>query len=123
MFLIKCPYCGERDQSEFSYGGEAHIARPTNSAELSDEDWAEYVFVRTNTKGVFAERWAHTAGCRKWFNAVRNTATDEFLAFYEVGEKPPDVSGEKLTTPSGEPSIGSGNDSTKVVRPSEVTKG
>ena len=30
MFLINCPYCGERDQSEFVSGGEAHIARPNN---------------------------------------------------------------------------------------------
>ena len=25
MFIINCPYCGERDQTEFSCGGEAHI--------------------------------------------------------------------------------------------------
>jgi len=122
MFLIKCPYCGERDQSEFSYGGEAHIARPTESANLNDDAWAQYVFVRSNTKGVFAERWVHTAGCRKWFNAIRNTATDQFLAFYKVGEKPPTVAEQQLATPSGEPVIGSGNDATKVARPSEVTK-
>ena len=35
MFLINCPYCGERDQSEFSAGGEAHIVRPKQPAELS----------------------------------------------------------------------------------------
>ena len=28
MFLINCPYCGERDQQEFKAGGEAHIERP-----------------------------------------------------------------------------------------------
>ena len=28
MILINCPYCGERDQSEFTNGGEAHVARP-----------------------------------------------------------------------------------------------
>ena len=35
MFLIKCPYCGERDQAEFSCGGEAHIARPKNPPDLT----------------------------------------------------------------------------------------
>ena len=30
MFLITCPYCGEREQSEFKAGGEAHIERPNN---------------------------------------------------------------------------------------------
>ncbi|MEM7774339.1 MAG: sarcosine oxidase subunit delta [Pseudomonadota bacterium] len=115
MFLIRCPFCGPRDQSEFSYGGEAHIARPTKPEALSDEDWADFVFMRSNPKGVFAERWHHTAGCGKWFNVLRNTATDEVLASYKVGEPPPAVAGFQLATPSGEPAIGSGNDGTKVV--------
>jgi len=42
MFIIKCPYCGNRDHSEFSYGGEAHIVRPKQPTELSDDQWAEY---------------------------------------------------------------------------------
>ncbi len=28
MLLIHCPYCGERPEIEFSYGGQAHLARP-----------------------------------------------------------------------------------------------
>ena len=43
MFLINCPFCGERDQSEFSSGGEAHIVRPKQPTELSDDEWAEYL--------------------------------------------------------------------------------
>ena len=35
MFLINCPYCGERDQSEFSAGGEAHIVRPKQPTAVS----------------------------------------------------------------------------------------
>ena len=91
MFLIRCPYCGERDISEFAYGGEAHIARPANSEAMSDAEWAGYVFLRTNPKGVFAERWNHQAGCRRWFNMLRNTATDDILAVYRVGEPRPEV--------------------------------
>ncbi len=117
MFIIECPYCGKRDQNEFSYGGEAHIARPTNSDIQDDETWADYVFLRSNTKGVFAERWMHAAGCRKWFNALRNTASDKILAIYKQGEQPPQIAGEDLATPAGEPVIGSGNDATKVLQP------
>lgn len=116
MLLISCPWCGERDQSEFSYGGEAHIARPGNSHDLSDEQWAEFVFMRNNPKGVFNERWMHAAGCRRWFNAVRDTSNDRFLAVYKPGEPRPNVAPQPLATPSGEPSIGSGNDATKVMR-------
>ena len=111
MFLINCPYCGERDKSEFSNGGEAHVKRPENPDSISDKEWAEYVFVRSNPKGIFYERWVHTHGCRKWFNAVRNTATDEILKIYKLDEKPPSLNEFKTTikTPSGEPELGSGN--------------
>jgi len=114
MFIIECPYCGPRDQSEFSYGGEAHIARPTNSEALSDEEWAQFVFIRDNPKGLFAERWNHAAGCRRWFNCLRDTATDKIYAIYKMGEPCPDIDAPGLATPSGEPVYGSGNDGTKV---------
>ena len=52
MFVINCPYCGERDQQEFKAGGEAHIERPKQPTELSDDEWAEYLFMRKNIKGV-----------------------------------------------------------------------
>lgn len=89
MFLIKCPWCGARDQTEFSYHGEAHIERPENPAELSEEAWGDYLFFRKNPKGIHHERWVHSHGCRKWFNAVRNTHTDQFYATYLPGEPAP----------------------------------
>ena len=39
-------------------------------------------------------------------------ATDKILKIYNIGEKPPDISGNNPHTPSGEPEIGSGNIST-----------
>ena len=89
MLRIPCPFCGPRDESEFAYGGEAHIARPENSWTLSDEDWADYVFVRTNPKGRHAERWRHAHGCGRWFNALRDTVTHEIVAAYRIGEPKP----------------------------------
>ena len=91
MLLIKCPYCGERDQSEFTNGGEAHVTRPKNPEQVTDREWAEYVFIRSNPKGIYYERWVHTHGCKKWFNAVRNTSTDEILLTYKIGETPPPI--------------------------------
>lgn len=116
MLLITCPWCGPRDETEFHYGGEAHIARPENPENLSDAEWADYVFMRTNAKGPFAERWMHAAGCRRWFNVVRDTATDRPLATYRIGESRPEVETERAATPSGEPSIGSGDYAARVVR-------
>ncbi len=89
MLHIPCPFCGPRDESEFSYGGEAHIARPDDSWALSDADWADYVFMRSNPKGRHAERWRHSHGCGRWFNVLRDTVTHEILAAYRIGEARP----------------------------------
>ena len=78
MQLIECPHCGPREEVEFHYGGEAGVAYPAEPAALSDEEWGRYVFVRANPKGLLAERWSHSAGCRRWFTAVRDTATYRF---------------------------------------------
>ena len=83
MLIINCPYCGPRDEIEFHYGGEAYISRPSSSHKLTDEDWAEYLFMRTNTKGWHSERWSHSAGCRRWFNVQRNTVTNEIRSVSE----------------------------------------
>ena len=66
MFVIRCPWCGERDQTEFSYGGEAHIARPTQSETMSDADWSAYVFLRTNPNPAREDARAAMSGnlCR-----------------------------------------------------------
>ena len=91
MLLIPCPWCGDRDETEFSYGGEAHITRPKEPEKLSDAEWADYVFMRPNSKGILLERWVHTHGCRRWFNAARDTVTYKIHAVYKMGEKPPRV--------------------------------
>jgi sarcosine oxidase, subunit delta len=89
MLLINCPYCGERPEIEFVHGGQAHIARAARPAELSDEEWASFLYVRDNVRGIHAERWRHTHGCARFFNALRDTTTDHFIATYCVGEPPP----------------------------------
>jgi heterotetrameric sarcosine oxidase delta subunit len=96
MFVINCPYCGPRDEHEFGYGHEAHIARPTleQQGTMTDAEWANYLFLRTNPKGVHFERWVHTKGCRRWFNVARHTVTHEILKVYKMGEPRPDVSAE-----------------------------
>ncbi len=93
MLLISCPWCGPRDEIEFSCGGEAHITRPTDSEKMSDEAWVDYLFNRTNPKGRHAERWVHTHGCRRWFNVIRDTATNEIHAVYEMGTRRPEEDG------------------------------
>jgi heterotetrameric sarcosine oxidase delta subunit len=76
MLLIICPYCGPRDQVEFSYGGDATVTRPDPTI-VSDEDWAAYMYLRDNPKGPHLEFWQHHAGCRAWIKVLRDTLTHE----------------------------------------------
>jgi sarcosine oxidase, subunit delta len=87
MLLITCPWCGPRDETEFHYGGEAHIVRPADPDSIDDTEWATYLFMRTNPKGPLRERWMHRHGCRRWFNIVRDTVTHEILSVYKMGEE------------------------------------
>ena len=95
MMRIECPWCGGRDETEFHYGGEAHIARPADPDALSDEAWADYLFMRANPKGIHAERWMHAQGCRRWFNALRHTVSHEIVAVYPMGAPRPGRSEER----------------------------
>lgn len=87
MQLIECPWCGPREEVEFHYGGQAHVAYPQDPSALDDREWAEYLFFRDNPKGLFRERWSHAAGCRRWFNAERDTVTYQFTRVYTPQEK------------------------------------
>ena len=90
MLLIRCPYCDEdRPELEFSNAGEAHLTRPDGSKEISDDELTDMLFMRTNPRGVYIERWRHTHGCGKFFNAVRQTYTDKFLKVYKSGVRRP----------------------------------
>src|ERR1700677_3749087 len=91
MLLISCPYCGARPELEFSHGGQAHLARARDPAAVGAQDWADFLYMRDNTRGVHAERWRHTHGCGRFFNALRDTTTDRILAIYETGKPRPDL--------------------------------
>ncbi len=50
MLLIPCPWCGPRNQVEFTYGGDATVQRPAADAR-STRGWFVYVYVRDNPAG------------------------------------------------------------------------
>ena len=91
MLLIPCPFCGDRPEIEFRQCGEAHIARSLTPASLSDSEWADYLYNRTNPKGLHIERWRHVHGCGRFFNAVRDTVSDFFLTTYKPDDPRPDL--------------------------------
>ena len=65
-FLLPCPNCGPRSVYEFRFGGE-----------LDEVQNPDSVYDRFNEEGVQSELWFHRSGCRKWFQAVRDTRTNE----------------------------------------------
>ncbi len=87
MLLIHCPVCAmDRPECEFRHAGEAHVARPADPNAATDEEWASYLYHRSNPKGVIAERWRHVHGCGRYFNALRNTVSDRILVTYRSGQ-------------------------------------
>ena len=86
MLLIPCPWCGPRPEIEFRHGGQAHVTRPADPQLVTDDEWADFLYFRTNAKGIHAERWRHMHGCGRFFNCVRDTGTDRIVTTYKPGE-------------------------------------
>ena len=78
-FLLTCPNCGERNVHEFRFGGEV-TNRPAPDA--TQEQWSSYFYNRVNTAGVSREWWYHRFGCRKWFQALRDTVSNQVQETY-----------------------------------------
>ena len=69
MLLIPCPYCGAAagDRVPLWRRG-AYRARRSIPSQLDDAAWADFLYMRTNPKGLHAERWRHMHGCGRFFN-------------------------------------------------------
>lgn len=78
MQQFLCPFCGLRDEREFHFAGEAGKTRPDTTAEISDTDWADYLYISANANGASREIWVHTT-CQEFFEMERNTATMDVL--------------------------------------------
>jgi sarcosine oxidase subunit delta len=87
MLLIPCPWCGEHAETDFSCGGEAGITRSKSTESLSDEAWADYLFMRTNPRGSYRELWNHSQGCRRWFVVERDTESYVISGSSKLGDK------------------------------------
>lgn len=75
MLLIPCPHCGERDESEFDYGGRA-VDFPALEAECAA--WHTAIHLHQDTDSYLAEVWFHSAGCENWIRLQRNPKTHQF---------------------------------------------
>lgn len=94
-FLVPCPVCGPRDVYEFRYGGEIQ-RRPAPGS--SRETWARYLYERTNPAGMERAWWYHRLGCQRWFQAERNTHSNQVISA-SLPETPPRESGTRAEDP------------------------
>lgn len=91
MIVLRCPYCGEaRVEEELTFGGEAGVERPPPE-KASDEQWTDYLFMRTNTMGRHGEQWCCSGGCGQWFKVLRHTVTHEVVKIVRFDESFDDV--------------------------------
>jgi heterotetrameric sarcosine oxidase delta subunit len=82
MYLIHCPHCGPRAQSEFTFD------RPVEAIVQPDADAAtalHALYTRTNPMGVDDEVWRHTYGCRSWLALTRDRVSHAILAVRAFG--------------------------------------
>jgi methylglutamate dehydrogenase subunit B len=76
---IHCPFCGERDLSEFVYHGDANATRPHSDVADASERFLNAVYLRDNPAGPHLELWYHNFGCHSWLKVLRDTRTHEIL--------------------------------------------
>ena len=87
MLRIRCPWCGERDETEFRYRGDANLSRPAADAGLAA--FTAYTYQRDNPRGWHLEWWLHVGGCRQLLKIVRHTVSHEIASVGRPGDQLP----------------------------------
>jgi heterotetrameric sarcosine oxidase delta subunit len=104
--VLTCPHCGDRELTDFAFGGELH-PRPREAPGFRDLN--RYNYFRRNVAGVQREWWYHRSGCRTWFQAERDTRSNQVLRVGLPGEldAPPEATpvkpGERDAPPEAAP--------------------
>jgi sarcosine oxidase subunit delta len=76
MQRFPCPFCGLRDETEFHFAAEAGKVRPEPAPEVSDDAWADYLYMNDAPRGTAREVWVHLT-CGEFFVMTRDTVTRE----------------------------------------------
>ena len=86
MLRIECPFCGQRDMSEFTYGEDASIIWP-DFASTDEQAHFDALYLRENPRGRHLEKWQHVMGCRSWLLVERDTVTHEIYSVRAATDK------------------------------------
>lgn len=96
MIVLTCPYCGPRNVGEFAHLGE--LTQRPDPRTATQAEWRSYLYLRDNLAGVVHERWLHRAGCRRFFDAERDTTDNTVHRTMKLTNE-----SEHETTQLGEP--------------------
>jgi sarcosine oxidase subunit delta len=79
MQIFPCPFCGPRDETEFTYVAEAGKTRPAlEGGAQPGAAWSRFLYFQDNPKGCSTEIWLHGT-CGEYFSMTRDTATHEVV--------------------------------------------
>ena len=82
MLVLLCPNCGDRNASEFRYGGP-YNPRPVQPEQADEKKWVEYLYLHTNPMAKQTEWWYHGSGCGLWFLVERDRQSNDVIRTYE----------------------------------------
>ena len=71
--------------TEFHSLGEV-LERP-DPRRATRSEWRSYLYLRSNRAGRVHERWFHRAGCRRYFDAERDTRDNTVFATWRLGQE------------------------------------
>jgi sarcosine oxidase, subunit delta len=74
MQLFPCPFCGDRDETEFLFLGEAGKTRPAGGRDVAGAAWADYLHRTSPRAGRETEIWRHRP-CGEVFLMERDTVS------------------------------------------------
>ena len=104
MQIFPCPFCGPRDEAEFTFGGEAGKARPEPAAAVAAEAWAGFLYRHPNPRGLAREIWRHDA-CGEFLLLERDTVSHAVHASHALRRAP--AQGSEASAPHGGETYGS----------------
>lgn len=104
--LLRCPWCGPRNASEFRHVGEV-VPRPDPGG-ATPEEWRAYLYTRSNPSGWVRENWYHRAGCRRYFAVERHTVSHDVRPVGGAAPGPAPGPGERPAPPGTAPGAGAG---------------
>lgn len=73
-----CPFCGERDETEFHFAAESGKHRPEPAKDVDARTWYNYLYAQDAPRGRTREVWVHLS-CGEFFIMERDTVTRDLI--------------------------------------------